>query len=85
MDGEFSRQKDKLRINIQRHKGGDDFLEVTNSASYAKFGEKYLEKPGSISGIERRTFHDLEDRDIKSRSQEGYITYKPCLQISILF
>ena len=64
-DGEFSRVKDKLKIHLQRHQANEDYLEVTDSASYAEFGRQFLEKPGSRSGIERRTFHDLKD-EVKS-------------------
>ena len=57
-------------MHLQRHQAGEDYIEVKDSASYVKFGEKFLVKPGERSGIEYRTFHDLEDDDIKLRSQE---------------
>ena len=57
-------------MHLQRHLAGDDYIEVKDSASYVKFGEKFLIKPGERSGIECRTFYDLKDDDIKLRSQE---------------
>ena len=69
-DGEFSRAKDKLRMHVTRHQAGDDYVEVTDSSTFSKFGKQFLEKPGPRSGIERRTFHDLKDEDIKKRTQE---------------
>ena len=57
-------------MHLQRHQGGEDYIQVKDSASYVLFGEKYLEKPGDRSGIERRTFYDLDDENIKLRSQE---------------
>lgn len=57
-------------MHLQRHQAGEDYIEVKDSASYVKFGRKFLVKPGDRSGIEYRTFYDLEDSDIKLRSQE---------------
>ena len=51
-----------------RHQGGE--FEVVDSASFCEFGEKYLSIPGPRSGIGSRTFHDLQDDEIKARAEE---------------
>ena len=60
--------KTKLRMHKTRHQRGE--LEVLDSASFCVFGEKYLATPGPRSGIEKRTFHELRDEDIKARAEE---------------
>ena len=62
--------KDKLRIHLTRHKIDHEYIEVVDSASFCEFGVKYLEKPGPRAGIEKRTFFDLKDEEIKQRSEE---------------
>ena len=36
-------------------------------------GDEYLVTPGPRSGIERRSFHDLQDEEIKARADEVLI------------
>ena len=48
----------------------ENTIEVVSSSTFCQFGDEYLVTPGPRSGIERRTFHDLKDEDIKARSEE---------------
>ena len=48
----------------------ENTIEVVSSSTFCQFGDEYLVTPGPRSGIERRTFHDLKDKDIKARSEE---------------
>ena len=67
-DGEFSRVKDKLYLHLKRHSSEDDgFEEVIDSASFQRFGEKFLSKPGKQAGIEKRTFAEITKEDIEQR------------------
>ena len=76
MDGEFSRVKTKLAHHLHQHdKEADGYFEVLDSSSLCKFGQDHLSKPGEKSGIERRTFFELEDAVIKERSTEVKIKF----------
>ena len=55
-----------------RHQGGE--FEVVDSSSFCEFGKKYLSTPGPRSGINSRTFHDLQDEEIRARAEEVIIT-----------
>ena len=55
---------------MTRHKVDDDYIEVLDSASFCKFGVKYLEKPGPRASIEKRTFFDLKEEMIRERKKE---------------
>lgn len=59
--------KDKLLLHLQRCIEEE---EVSDSATFSKFGKKYMEQPGPKSGIERRTFYDLKKETIKERTDE---------------
>ena len=71
MDGEFSRVKVKLKLYLHRHSSDShDLIEVHDSQSFCQFGEKFLSKPGSRSGIEKRAFHDLKPATVALRRNE---------------
>ena len=71
MDGEFSRVKTKLVQHLHQHdREAEGYYEVLDSSSLCMFGQQYLSTPGKSSGIERRTFFELEDAVIKERSAE---------------
>lgn len=61
--------KTKLRMHKTRYQA-ENTIEVVDSSTFCAFGDEYLVTPGPRSGIERRTFHDLKDVDIKARSGE---------------
>ena len=68
VDGEFSRYKDCLTFHMEKHNAElPDYIEVLNSETFVKFGEKYLSKPGPKSGIEMRKFFDLKENIVKDR------------------
>ena len=76
MDGEFSRVKTKLSQHLHQHdREADGYYEVLDSSSLCKFGQEHLATPGKGSGIERRTFFELEDAVIKERSAEVEIEF----------
>ena len=64
--------KTKLRLHRTRHEGGE--IEVVDSTTFCKFGERFLATPGPRSGIEKRTFKELRDEDIKARAEEVWKT-----------
>ena len=71
VDGEFSRYKDALTINLERRDSeNEDHVEVLDSTSFLRFGEKYLSEPGPRSGIKRRKFYDLKEITVKDRLAE---------------
>ena len=43
---------------------------MIDSASFQRFGEKYLSKPGRQAGIEKRTFAEVKKEDIEQRKDE---------------
>ena len=61
--------KTKLRMHRTRYQA-ENTIEVVDSVTFCEFGNEYLVTPGQRSGIERRSFHNLEDEDIKARSDE---------------
>ena len=70
-DGEISRAKDKLKLHLIRQSAdSDDWIEVKDSQSFCKFGEKYLAKPGPRSGIEKRLFYDLNKATVALQRDE---------------
>ena len=76
MDGEFSRYKDALTINLERSNSElGDHVEVLDSESFVKFGRKQLTKPGPKSGIKERKFYDLKKELVQERLSE-----KPCFK-----
>ena len=71
VDGEFSIYKDALTIHLQRHNAEDPaHFEVVDSETFARFGEKYLAKPGPKSAIEKRMFFDLKAEVMRERIAE---------------
>ena len=77
VDGEFSRVKTKLAQHLHQHEREvDGYYEVLDSSSLCKFGQDHLSTPGKNSGIERRTFFELEDAVIKERSTEVKLSFK---------
>ena len=68
MDGEFSRHKDALTIHRSRHNPEDPgYIEVTDSSTFKKFGDKHLATPGPKSGIKKRKFFDLKKENVQER------------------
>ena len=71
MDGEFSRQKDALKINLERRDTErDGHIEVVDSETFTQFGKKYLSQPGPKSGIKKRKFYHLDESVVKARIAE---------------
>ena len=71
VDGEFSRYKDALTINLERHDADkEDYIEVLNSETFVKFSNKHLTKPGPKSGIKERMFYDLKESKVMERLSE---------------
>ena len=70
MDGEFSRVKDKYQIHLTRHIQDDQYIEVKDSETFCDFGNLSMAKPGPKSGIEKRTFANLDGEIIQKRSRE---------------
>ena len=64
--------KTKLRMHRTRYQA-ENTIEVVDSSTFCKFGDEYLVTPGPRSGIERRSFHDLQDEEIKARADEVVI------------
>ena len=69
-DGEFLRVKDRYSIHLTRHIEDENYLEVTNSETFCVFGNSTMTKPGSRSGIEKRSFSTLPSEVITARTHE---------------
>jgi hypothetical protein len=71
VDGEFSRHKDALTINLERRDADkEDHIEVVDSKTFVDFGKKFLSKPGPKAGIKERMFYDLDEDEVKARLAE---------------
>ena len=46
----------------------ENYKEVVDSATFCDFGRTNLVKPGPRSGMEKRTFHDLQMETIMERT-----------------
>ena len=44
----------------------ENTIEVVDSLTLSEFGDEYLVTPGPRPGIERQSFHDLQDKEIKA-------------------
>ena len=63
-------------MHLNRHVEDEDYLEVVDSASFTEFGKTFLATPGPKSGIEKRTFYNLTDEEIKLRAEQVKIIHK---------
>ena len=71
VDGEFSRFKDAITLNLSRHNPDDEsHIEVLNSESFVKFGQQKLSCPGPKSSISERKFYDLKKSTVEERKSE---------------
>ena len=57
--------KDALFLHLHQHSMSDDYIEVVDSCTFCQFARIHLETPGQKSGIERRTFYDMQDSAVK--------------------
>ena len=44
----------------------ENTIEVVDSLTLSEFDDEYLVTPGSRPGIDRRSFQDLQDKEIKA-------------------
>ena len=63
-------------VHLHRHSMDEDYIEVVDSCTFCQFARKYLVKPGPKSGIERRTFYDMDDSAVQGhRDKVSIIKY----------
>ena len=74
--------KTKLRMHRTRYQA-ENTIEVVDSLTICEFGDEYLVTPGPRSGIERRSFHNLQDKDIKARADEVLTSQKRLLVLKL--
>lgn len=48
-----------------------EYIEIKNSASVAEFGKRYLSKPSSKTGIQKRLFKNIQPAVFLERKQEA--------------
>ena len=69
-DGEFSCVKTRLAMHLVRHPEEQvGFVGVLDSASFTKFGNQQMSKPGDRSRLASREFFEIKPNVVKERKE----------------